>query len=182
MITTSNLSVGSTPPASGARTTEISNAKRKRLFITDIFYLKGLLARRKFEANPFTPFSVPKRFRNGRHPTDPIVAEVHFVDAHDPVTRLAPVGFAHSHVGSETNDIRRASRRFDNLSRLQTFLKLQDALIDSRELPLRIRIVADFDQPRPRYFHELLEFIAQLLRAFRRDVVFRAGREWWRRR
>ena len=148
-----------------------------RSFITDLFYLKRLFPRRKFETNPFASFSVQERLRDWRHPAHPIVVEIHFIHADDAITRLVAIGLANGHVGAKPNDVSRAVNRFYDLGRVQTFLQLADSLIDSRELPLRIRIVAGVDQLGARDFNEPLQFVSQFLRALGRDVVFRARRE-----
>src|SRR3954470_8235832 len=128
---TSNLFVGdSDQAATGASASEISNPKRKRLFIADLFYLKRLFARRKFEANPFTKVLVQQRFGDWRHPAHPIVVEVRLVHAYNPVAGFAPVGLANCDVGSEAHNVSRSVRRFDDFRRVQTFLELQNPLIE----------------------------------------------------
>src|SRR5437763_11865621 len=99
---TSNFSAEAAKDATASKTT---NAKRKRLFITDLFYLKRLFARRKFETNPLASFPVQKRFRDRRHPADPIIFGIGFIDADDAITGLVIVRFPNRHVRAETDDI-----------------------------------------------------------------------------
>src|ERR1043165_8241470 len=139
----SNLSAdGSAPPASDAAASVISNPRRKRLFIADLFYLKRLFARRKFETNPFAAFSIQKCFRNRGHPTHPIVVEIDLVNAHDPVTCFGPIRLANRNVGSEADNVSRPAGRPNDLGSVQTFFELPNALIESRQLPFRVGIIA----------------------------------------
>src|SRR5437762_8564918 len=102
---TSNFSAGSAPRARDANASEIKSAKTKRSFITDVLYLKGLFARRKFEADPFAAFPVQKRLGDRRHPAHPIVFEIRLVYTHDAVARLVPLPLANRHVRAEANDV-----------------------------------------------------------------------------
>src|SRR3954468_15221593 len=115
-MTTSNSS-WVTGSARRANTTKETRAtvKRKRLLITDFFYLKAVLARRKFEANPFTQFPVQQRPGDRRHPAHPVVVRVGLIHANDPIRRFFAARFADRHARSEADDVRRPSLWIDDL-------------------------------------------------------------------
>src|SRR2546423_9301864 len=157
----------SRPRPIGTRAIETRNAKKSRndtgrSFIIDLYYLKSLLTRRKFEANLLAPFAIQERPGNWRHPAHPVSVGVALVHAHDPIAGFAAIGFAHPDAGAEPDNITRAAGRGYDLRRLQTFLDLPDALIEPRQLPFRVGIIARFRQLRARDFNEPLKFVAQL--------------------
>src|SRR3981081_2899204 len=114
---TSNLSPagGSTPKASGINAIETRSARRKRSFITDLYYLKRLLSRRKFEANPLASFAVQKRFGDGRHPAHSVLVGVSLIHTHDPVARFAAIGFPDCDGRSESHHVERTARCANDL-------------------------------------------------------------------
>src|SRR2546423_3860656 len=103
---TSNFSSEADRETTGATTRR--RQKRKRLVIANLFYLKRLLTRRKFEANAVTAFPVQKRLRDRRHPAHPVVLEIGFVYANDAIAGFTAIGLANRHIRAETNDIHRA--------------------------------------------------------------------------
>src|SRR5688500_4019829 len=146
-MTTSNLSAGgSWPNAKGASASEIRTANRKRSFITDLYYLKRLFSRRKFEANPLAAFAVEERFGDWGHPADPIAIHVGLVHAHDAIARFGSVTFPHRNGRAKPNHVRRPAGGRDDFSALQTFLELQNALVETDQSPFRVRILARFSE------------------------------------
>src|SRR5688572_3258230 len=111
----SNLSAGgSTPNAKGASASEIRTAKRKRSFIPDLYYLKRLFSRRKFEANPLAAPAVEERFGDRGHPAHPIAIHVGLIHSHDAVARFCSVAFAHCDVRAKPNHICWSTRGWDD--------------------------------------------------------------------
>src|SRR5687768_5769392 len=144
-MTTSNLSAGgSRPNAKGASASEIRTAKRKRSFIPDVYYLKRLFSRRKFEANPLAAFAVEECFGDGGHPAYPIAIHIGLIHPYDAITRFGSVAFPHRDGRAKSNHLRRAVRSGNHFRRLQAFLKLHNALIEPGQLPFRVRIIFRF--------------------------------------
>src|SRR5688572_8847437 len=161
-MTTSNLSAGgSWPNARGASASEIRTARRKRSFIPDLYYLKRLFSRRKFEANPLAASAIKERLGDGGHPAHPIAIHIGLVHAHDAIARFGSVAFPHSDGRTKSNHVCCPARGGDDLRRLQTFLELRDALIEPGQLPFGIRIIVRFGERRPRLLDQSLKFIAQ---------------------
>src|SRR5437899_2642681 len=99
---TSNLPAGSCAPAPGrARAIKISEASARRSFITDVYYLKRLLSRRKFEADAFAAPMIQKCLGNRRNPTDPVLIRIGLINPNDAITRLRPVAFTDRNVGAK---------------------------------------------------------------------------------
>src|SRR5688572_13345239 len=161
-MTTSNLSAGgSWPNAKGASASEIRTAKRKRSFIPDLYYLKRLFSRRKFEANPLAALAVEERFGDRGHPAHPIAIHVGLIHSHDAIARFGSVAFPHRDGRAKSNHLRRSTWGWDDLGRLQALLKLRNALIEPRQLSLRIRIIVSFHERRSRHLDQSLKLIAQ---------------------
>src|SRR5688572_15739079 len=150
-MTTSNLSAGgSRPNAKGASASEMRTANRKRSFIPDVYYLKRRFSRRKFEANPLAAFAVEKRFGDGGHPAHPIAIHIGLIHPHDAIARFGSVTFPHRDGRTKSNDVRRPAWRWNDLRRLQTFLELGDALIESGQLAFGVRIIGCLSKRRSR--------------------------------
>src|SRR3954468_19575012 len=107
-MTTSNSSCVNRS-ARRATTTKATRAtaKRKRLLITDFFYLKAVLARRKFEPNLFTAFPVQQRPGDRRHPAHPVVVRIRLVHSNNPIRCFFAARFADRHARSEADNVGR---------------------------------------------------------------------------
>src|SRR5687768_2617337 len=177
-MTTSNLSAGgSRPNAKGASASEIRTAKRKRSFIPDVYYLKCLFPRRKFEADPLAALAIEERFGDRGHPAHPIAIHIGLIHPHDAIARFGSVAFPHRDGRAKSNDIRWPTWGWDDLRRLQTFLELHDALIEPGQLSFGVRIIARFGERWPLDLDQSLKLLAQFLRARRRDVILRPRRQ-----
>src|SRR5687767_9697463 len=138
---TSNLSVaaGSAPGASGPgairkrkERAAATDARKERLrsFIPDLYYLKRLFTRRKFEANQLAACAVEKRPGNRRHPAHPVAVRVRLIRAHDAIGRFGSVAFPHRDGRAKSDHVRRPFWGWDDFRGLQTFLELHDALVE----------------------------------------------------
>src|SRR3954469_2529714 len=173
---TSNLPPDDSAPRTiGASASEKSRARTRRSFISDLYYLKSLLARRKFEADPLAASMIEQRLRDRRDPTNPVLIRVGLIDTNNPITRFRAVRLANGDARAEADHLWRTGRRLDHFRRFQALFELHDALVQARELPLYIRIAARFrGEFRSNAFDQPAKLFPQFRRAGRRNVVPRA--------
>src|SRR3954447_10554345 len=152
---TSNLPPDDSAPRTiGASASEKSRARTRRSFISDLYYLKSLLARRKFEADPLAAPVIEQRLRDWRDPAHPVLIRIGLIDTNNPVARFRAVALANRDARAEADHVWRTSRQLDHFRRFQALFELHNTLVQARELPLYIRISArSCSQFRPNDFN-----------------------------
>src|SRR6267378_3367367 len=114
-----------------------------------------------FKRNPVTHVRGEERFADRRNPTDGVRFEIEFVNSDDGIG-FGPAFFIfYRHRCAECHAVRRPVRSINNLDRRQNLFQFGDVLA--------VRVCCA----------KFLQFVAQMLRATRGDVISRA---WWQSR